>query len=161
MKHTIISAVIAFIAGTSLGYIICPTEVVEEIPESVVETVYEGKCGKAKYCIEMKDNDRTLVFNKGKESEWRLDIPYSESVFSNDDIIDLIESIRADKQLKVSKHSIRVNMKGRVELDEIKKETEKTKLYVDALEKIDKLQAELKEYRMQKINKGYGATSKE
>ena len=153
MKHTIISAAIAFIVGTSLGYIICPTEVVEEIPESVVETVYEGKCGKAKYCIEMKDNDRTLVFNKGKESEWRLDIPYSESVFSNDDIIDLIESIRADKKLKVSKHSIRVNMKARVELDEIKKEAEKMKLYADALEKIETLQSELTQYKKRERNK--------
>lgn len=153
MKHTIISAAIAFIVGTSLGYIICPTEVVEEIPESVTETVYEGKCGKAKYCIEVKDNTRTLVFNKGKDSEWRLDIPYTESEFSNDDLKDLIESIRANKQLKVSKHSIRVNMKARVDTNEIEKEMEKTKRYVDAIEKIDALQTELKEYRMQKINK--------
>lgn len=153
MKNTIISIAIAFIAGTSLGYIITPTEVVEEIPESVIETVYEGKCGKAKYCIEVKDNDRILVFNKGKESEWRLDIPYSESEFSNDDLKDLIESIRTNKKLKVSKHSIRVNMKAEVDLREMNKELEKTKRYVDAIEKIDALQAELKEYRMQKINK--------
>lgn len=152
MKNTIISIAVAFIAGTSLGYIITPTEIVEEIPESVIETVYEGKCGKAKYCIEVKDNDRILVFNKGKESEWRLDIPYSESVFSNDDISDLIESIRADKKLKVSKYTIRVNMKGRVELDEIRKEAEKMKLYADAIKKIDKLQSELEQYRKRKSN---------
>jgi uncharacterized protein YeeX (DUF496 family) len=153
MKNTIISIAIAFIAGTSLGYIITPTEVVEEIPESVVETVYEGKCGKAKYCIEVKDNDRTLVFNKGKESEWRSDIPYTESEFSNDDISDLIESIRADKKLKVSKYTIRVNMKARVDMDEMKKEAGKMKLYTDALKEIDELEKELEQYKKRKSNK--------
>lgn len=153
MKNTIISIAIAFIAGTSLGYIITPTEVVEEIPESVIETVYEGKCGKAKYCIEVKDNRRTLVFNKGKESEWRLDIPYTEKEFSNDDISDLIEDIRADKKLKVSKHSISVNMKGRVDMNEMEKELEKTKRYVDAIKRIDALQAELEQYRKRERNK--------
>ena len=153
MKHTIISAAIAFIVGTSLGYIICPTEVVEEIPEFVVETVYEGKCGKAKYCIEVKDNTRTLVFNKGKESEWRLDIPYSEREFSNDDIHDLIESIRADKKLKVSKHSVSVNMNARVDTNEIEKEMEKTKRYVDAIKRINELEDELDQYRKRERNK--------
>ena len=153
MKNTIISIAIAFIAGTSLGYIITPTEVVEEIPESVTETVYEGKCGKAKYCIEVKDNSRTLVFNKGKESEWRLDIPYTEREFSNDDINDLIESIRADKKLKVSRHSISVSMKARVDTNEINKEMEKTKRYVDAIKRINELEEELEQYRKRKSNK--------
>ena len=153
MKHTIISAAIAFIAGTSLGYIICPTEVVEEIPESVIETVYEGKCGKAKYCIDVKDNSRILVFNKGKESEWRLDIPYTEREFSNDDISDLIEDIRADKKLKVSKHSISVNMKARVDTNEIEKAMEKTKRYMDAVKRINELEEELEQYRKRERNK--------
>lgn len=153
MKNTIISIAIAFIVGTSLGYIISPTEVVEEIPESVTETVYEGKCGKAKYCIEVKDNTRTLVFNKGKESEWRLDIPYTEREFSNDDISDLIESIRADKKLKVSKHSISVNMKARVDTNEIEKEMEKTKRYMDAVKRINELEEELEQYKKRERNK--------
>ena len=152
MKNTIISIAIAFIAGTSLGYIITPTEVVEEIPESVTETVYEGKCGKAKYCIEVKDNSRTLVFNKGKESEWRLDIPYTEREFSNDDINNLIEDIRADKKLKVSRHSISVSMKARVDTNEINKEMEKTKRYVDAIKRINELEEELEQYRKRKSN---------